>query len=231
MFELRAGLVQDVLPPSIHPGTGRPYTWRTPPAADGLPELPHDLLNVWNRWDVFKRMAEEACPWAPVAAPLPEKRPAAPRRGNQASVIDAFNQANDVEYLLQAHGYKKRGKKWLCPQSSTGLPGVTVTEGRVFSHHGSDPLANGHQNDAFDVFCLLEHGGDVRAATKAAARALGVELPKRSTLPKPGPRQEPPAADAAAAPAETAGDLPPAPSGDDSAAQPGSSGNGGAGRA
>jgi putative DNA primase/helicase len=34
VFELRAGLVQDVFPPSIHPGTGKPYTWRTPPSAE-----------------------------------------------------------------------------------------------------------------------------------------------------------------------------------------------------
>lgn len=125
VFELRAGLVQDVLPPSIHPETGRPYSWRTPPSADGLPELPRDLLNIWRNWDVFKRMALEACPWAPKAAPAPV-RAAAPARapvGDQPSVIDAFNRAQDVESLLKAHGYERRGRKWLCPQSSTGLPG------------------------------------------------------------------------------------------------------------
>ena len=42
VFELRGGLVQDVLPPSIHPDTGKPYFWRTPPSADGLPELPRE---------------------------------------------------------------------------------------------------------------------------------------------------------------------------------------------
>ncbi|MCY1277444.1 hypothetical protein D9M68_418900 [compost metagenome] len=239
VFELRAGLVQDVLPPSIHPDTGKPYTWRTPPAADGLPELPRDLLNIWNNWDTFKRMAEEACPWAPAVAPVPVKKKAASQsRGQQASVIDAFNQAHDVEGLLQAHGYKKRGKKWLCPQSSTGLPGVTVTEGRVYSHHGSDPLANGHQNDTFDVFCILEHGGDVSVAIKAAARALGLELAKRGA---PRPPEQPLEGEARPTvrealeafdqmlSADEPADLPPAPSEPNSGEQPGSSGNGGAG--
>ncbi|WP_324710115.1 bifunctional DNA primase/polymerase [Pseudomonas citronellolis] len=183
VFELRAGLVQDVLPPSIHPGTGQPYTWRKPPTDDGLPVLPNDLLNIWQNWEIFKRDAEAACPWAPKAAPKkpakPKPRPAAPA-GSSRSVIDAFNQAHDVESLLAAHGYIQRGTKWLCPHSSTGLPGVTISEGKVYSHHGSDPLANGHQNDAFDVFCILDHNGNDREAVKAAARMLGIEREPRA---------------------------------------------------
>lgn len=196
VFELRAGLVQDVFPPSIHPGTGKPYTWRTPPSAtDGLPTLNADLLNIWQAWDIFKRDAEAACPWAiKPAAPAPKitKRPA-PATGNRPSVIDEFNRCHDVQELLRTHGYIKRGSKWLYPQSSTGLPGVTISEERkVYSHHGADPLANGHQNDAFEVFCLLEHGGDQSKAVKDAARMLGMQ---RSSRPDPA-------------------DLPPTPSGE-----------------
>ncbi|WP_448645999.1 bifunctional DNA primase/polymerase [Pseudomonas mohnii] len=199
VFELRAGLVQDVFPPSIHPGTGKPYTWRTPPSAtDGLPTLNADLLNIWQGWDIFKRDAEAACPWAiKPAAPAPKvtKRPA-PATGNRPSVIDEFNRCHDVQELLRSHGYIKRGSKWLYPQSSTGLPGVTISEeGKVYSHHGADPLANGHQNDAFEVFCLLEHGGDQSKAVKDAARMLGMQHSSR-----PDPR-----------------DLPPTPSGESSA--------------
>jgi putative DNA primase/helicase len=178
VFELRAGLVQDVFPPSIHPGTGKPYTWKTPPnAADGLPTLTNDLLAIWQNWDIFKRDAEAACPWAikPAAlAPKAVKR-SAPAAGKSPSVIDEFNRCHDVEELLRAHAYIKRGSKWLYPQSSTGLPGVTISESKVYSHHGADPLANGHQNDAFEVFCLLEHGGDQSKAVKDAARMLGMQ--------------------------------------------------------
>jgi len=196
VFELRAGLVQDVFPPSIHPGTGKPYTWKTPPsAADGLPTLTNDLLNIWQNWDIFKRDAEAACPWAVKSTVPPakvNKRPA-PTAGKPPSVIDEFNRCHDASELLRTHGYIKRGSKWLYPQSSTGLPGVTISEdGKVYSHHGADPLANGHQNDAFEVFCLLEHGGDQSKAVKDAARMLGMQHSSR-----PDPR-----------------DLPPTPSGD-----------------
>lgn len=201
VFELRAGLVQDVFPPSIHPGTGKPYTWRTPPSAkDGLPTLTDELLSVWKNWDFFKRDAEAACPWAikPTAAPAKvAKRPAA-AVGQRPSVIDEFNRSHDVGELLRTHGYIKRGSKWLYPQSSTGLPGVTISEGKVYSHHGADPLANGHQNDAFEVFCLLKHGGDQSRAVKDAARMLGMQHSSR-----PDPR-----------------DLPPTPSGDSSRPNP-----------
>ncbi|MCL6307006.1 bifunctional DNA primase/polymerase [Pseudomonas syringae] len=194
VFELRAGLVQDVLPPSIHPGTGKPYTWRTPPDASGLPILISDLLNVWNNWDVFKRGAEAACPWLPKdAKPAGKQKPKpkpAPAGGKRPSVIDEFNNCHDVEEILRSHGYTKRGGKWLYPQSSTGLPGITVAEGKVYSHHAADPLANGHQNDAFEVFCLLEHGGDQSRAVKEAARMLGMQStrPSASDLP-PAPTE------------------------------------------
>ncbi|MBV7525359.1 bifunctional DNA primase/polymerase [Pseudomonas sp. PDM29] len=191
VFELRAGLVQDVFPPSIHPGTGKPYTWRTPPnAADGLPTLTDELLSVWKNWDFFKRDAEAACPWAikPTAVPAKVSKRSAASVGQRPSVIDEFNRCHDVEELLRAHSYIKRGSKWLYPQSSTGLPGVTISEeGKVYSHHGADPLANGHQNDAFEVFCLLEHGGDQSKAVKDAARMLGMQHSSR-----PDPRDLPP---------------------------------------
>jgi putative DNA primase/helicase len=190
VFELRAGLVQDVFPPSIHPGTGKPYTWRTPPNAnDGLPTLTVDLLAIWQNWDIFKRDAEAACPWAIKSAAAPAKviKRSAPAAGKQPSVIDEFNRCHDIAELLRTHGYIKRGSKWLYPQSSTGLPGVTVADGKVYSHHGADPLANGHQNDAFEVFCLLEHGGDQSKAVKDAARMLGMQRSSR-----PDPRDLPP---------------------------------------
>ncbi|MBU6959645.1 bifunctional DNA primase/polymerase [Pseudomonas sp. CVAP len=196
VFELRAGPVQDVFPPSIHPGTGKPYTWRTPPnTTDGLPTLTTELLAIWQNWDLFKRDAEAACPWAPKPKkPVAKVIKRAPPAAGKPSVIDEFNRCHDVEELLRAHDYIKRGSKWLYPHSSTGLPGVTVSDDKVYSHHGADPLANGHQNDAFEVFCLLQHGGDQARAVKDAARLLGMQYSSR-----PDPR-----------------DLPPTPSGDPS---------------
>lgn len=210
VFELRAGAVQDVLPPSIHPGTRKPYTWRTPPSAEGLPVLTNELLAIWQNWDIFKRDAEAACPWAPKPdkpKSKPVSRPVA-TQGKQPSVIDEFNRCHDVEELLRTHGYIKRGQKWLYPQSGTGLPGITITDGKVYSHHGADPLANGHQNDAFEVFCLLEHNGDQSRAVKDAARMLGMQSSRSvSPDPPPAPSPEPaePESESPAAPADTGG--------------------------
>lgn len=54
VFELRCGTsevggtVQDVLPPSIHPDTGKPYRWGGKGHWSRLPEIPRELLKVWN---------------------------------------------------------------------------------------------------------------------------------------------------------------------------------------
>lgn len=216
VLELRAGLVQDVLPPSIHPETGKPYTWRTPPG-DELPELTPELLAIWQNWDAFKRDAEASCPWRPEpkkVAKKPAKKLVPAKPGSGASVIEQFNQVHDVESLLEAHGYERKGRKYLCPHSSTGLPGITVADGRMYSHHGSDPLANGHQNDAFDVFCILEHNGDQGAAVKAAARILGIEYTRSDRQPEPPALGELPPPSAYEELPED-GELPPAPSDDE----------------
>ncbi|MCQ9422705.1 bifunctional DNA primase/polymerase [Pseudomonas sp. LJDD11] len=188
VFELRAGLTQDVLPPSVHPGTGKPYFWRTAPGADGLQVLNVDLQKIWANWDIFKRDAEAACPWAPKQKepPAKKRRPVKASEG-KPSVIDEFNRSHDVTELLRAHGYTRKGSKWLFPGSSTGLPGITVDadEGRVYSHHAADPLANGHKNDAFEVYCILEHGGDQARAVKEAARMLGISHSTSVSSPNP----------------------------------------------
>ena len=190
VFEFRAGLVQDVLPPSIHPGTGKPYVWKTPPSIEGFPVLIPQLLNAWKNWDLFKRDAENACPWWVKTKPSPKTRTSR-IKGVSPSVIEQFNRAHNVESLLTAHGYTQHGQRWLCPQSSTGLPGVSVTDGKVYSHHGADPLANGHQNDAFAVYCLLEHGGDVSKAVKAAACLLEFNEKPASKTRTPGKPPKP----------------------------------------
>ena len=191
VFELRAGPVQDVLPPSIHPDTGKPYFWRNPPDPAGLLELPDELLVIWQAWDELKVKAEAACPWrpvppAPVLRAVPKTPPTAQSNGRDLpEVIPEFNRVHDIATMIEAHGYKRIGEKWLCPHSSSGDPGVTITDGKLYSHHGSDPLANGHKNDAFDVYCILMHDGDHRAAIKAAAKALGIDA--RSRPPEPPP--------------------------------------------
>lgn len=92
------------------------------------------------------------------------------------SVIDTFNRTHTLAELLVENGYAMRAPdKFLSPGSRSGNPGVTVFKDAplVYSHH-SDVLGDGKAHDAFDVFALLVHGGDKKAAYEAAARRLGM---------------------------------------------------------
>jgi putative DNA primase/helicase len=175
VLEFRAGRLQDVLPPSIHPNTRQPYRWLTPPR-DGFPPLPDAILALWRDFERFKHRARNLCPWAP-PEPEPEPRVARcdsrPRTG--PSVIAAFNDAHDPVAILETHGYERAGKRrWKSPYGH-GIAGVVLLpSGKVFCHHASDPLGDEHAHDAFDLFALFEHGGDQRAAVKAAAELLGL---------------------------------------------------------
>jgi putative DNA primase/helicase len=54
--------VQDVLPPSIHPDTGRSYRWAGRGDWRDLPPLPSDLLAVWQEELASKRRRENSRP-------------------------------------------------------------------------------------------------------------------------------------------------------------------------
>ncbi|SEJ06453.1 protein of unknown function [Deinococcus reticulitermitis] len=180
VFELRAGSVQDVLPPSLHPLSRRPYTWvnGVPPSRESLPLLPEPLLQLWLTWtDALPRL-QAACPWATQEQPEPTP-PTAHRHDSGHSVIEAFNSRFTPGEVLERHGYRPRGKdSWVFPESSTGTAGVHTLHGsdtaRVYSHHAADPLNTGHAHDAFSVFTHLEHNGDLKPAVKSAACELGL---------------------------------------------------------
>jgi putative DNA primase/helicase len=174
VVELRAGRVQDVLPPSIHPDTKQLYRWVTPPR-DGFPPLPESLLRLWQDFDAFKHRARNLCPWAD---PEPEPAPLKPRSTRERigpSVIAAFNEAHDAGAILESHGYQRiANRRWKSPNGH-GLGGVVVLpSGKVFCHHQSDELGDGRAHDAFDLYRLFDHGGDFRAAVKAAAEVLNL---------------------------------------------------------
>jgi putative DNA primase/helicase len=171
LFELRAGNISVTLPPTIHPGTGQPYRWENPPR-NGFPPLPARLFELWQDWEAFNRQARTLCPWAP--PPPPPSEPGPRREYNGPSVIEAFNAAHDVTALLESHGYQKRGKRFIAPDSGHA-PGVSLLDsGKIYCHHAGDVLASEHALDAFDCFRLLDFGGDFRAAVRAAAQVLGM---------------------------------------------------------
>ena len=174
VFELRAGSVQDVLPPSIHPDTGRPYEWAGRSIWDGLPELPPQLLTLWQEWDKFRPQLQDICPWKKKAEFQPPRKPRP--KGDGTSVIDAFNDSHDMHSLLVQYGYKQTARdRYLSPNSTSKLAGVKVFEdGRAYSHHASDPFDSAHSFDAFELWCQYEHMGNVTKAVKDAAQILNV---------------------------------------------------------
>lgn len=185
VLELRAGQVMDVLPPSIHPGTGAAYRWEG--EWTRLPELPAELLGVWEKWTEAKREMEAACPWNDTPAVAIDRYEHVERKRYEEgeSVIAAFNDAHRPGPILEAKGYRRAGPRLISPHSSSGDPGVVFlpgSEGRlVYVHHASDPLCDGHAHDAFSVWLQLEHGGDLRRGVKAAAEILGIDHVRRGS--------------------------------------------------
>lgn len=184
VFELRAASGDkqrfDVLPPSIHPDTLKPYVWITQPA-DPWPTPTRWLMAMWTDFDKFKPQMQAMCPWLPAPEPAPVQRSAHTDTNTQGvSVIDAYNAANDLCSELSRYGYKQIGKRWLSPHSGTGLPGVILfpDADSCWIHHASDPLCSedsGKPVNAFDLFCHYDHNGDTSKAVKHAAEILGMK--------------------------------------------------------
>jgi putative DNA primase/helicase len=172
IFEMRAGLLADTLPPTQHIATGLPYTWETSPR-NGFRELPASLLTLWRQWPQTERAGLSVCPWYKAPPPQDVRIPK-PRDPNSPSVIAAFNEAHDVEAILETAGYVKKGKRFSKP-GSQHAPGLKLLDnGKVYSHHAGDILGDGKAHDAFDLYALFDHGGNFGAAVKAAAQALGL---------------------------------------------------------
>lgn len=170
VLEYRCGAQADTLPPTIHPVTGRPYVWLTPPR-NGFPELPDRMLELWQDWEHFERTALSLCPWYMPPAPKPA-RESKPRDPNKPSVIAEFNKAHNIGALLEQHGYQRRGKRFIKPKTSHSAGLVLLDDGHVYCHHAGDVLGDAKPHDAFDLFVEFEHGGNFRAAVKVAAELL-----------------------------------------------------------
>jgi P4 family phage/plasmid primase-like protien len=126
------------------------------------------------------------------AAALHQRKSAASRNGS-TNVIDQFNQAHPIDGLLEAHGYTRDGERYVRPGGKSAS--VSVKDGRSCHFSSNDPLNDGRVksgigvHDAFDVYTHFEHGGDVGAAVKAAARALGIEPASSCNNDAPRPEQ------------------------------------------
>lgn len=97
------------------------------------------------------------------------------------SPIDAFNQEYPLDLMLQTFGYAQRGKRYVSPNSESGVPGVSITADGLkwISAHGSDRAIGkqtdtGSMGDAFDLFTHYQHGGNHKAALRAAGEMFSI---------------------------------------------------------
>jgi len=196
VFELRAATdgsqKQDVLPPSIHPDTGQPYTWITQPRAD-WPEPPRWLIEIWQNPDRFKPQLQAACPWAVIEEiykpKVSTRKPVYNGEGGLVKAVAEYNAKTDIAAALESYGYDLKGRRYLSPHSSTRLPGVVLLpENKAWIHHASDPLCSeqsGRPVSPFDLLCCYEHNNDFKSAALAVAGQLGhrVDMPRRTATP------------------------------------------------
>lgn len=103
-------------------------------------------------------------------------------RGDDSSIIDAFNKENSLEMVLLSAGYE-RGKNntWRSIyQTGSTYATKSYDDGHWVSLSESDAAAglgsectSGRFGDAFDIYCHFEHGGKVADAIKAYAVETG----------------------------------------------------------
>jgi hypothetical protein len=161
-----------VMPGSLHP-SGRRYEALAGDFAN-IPTVPQAQADALL---AAARKLDEA----PLTRQQMEAREKAARTCNkhraasdgETSVIDTYNASMTIDAALEAYGYTKRGPRYVRPGGKTAS--VVVDGGRSFHHSANDVLSDGYWHRPFDVFCQFAHGGDCRAAVKAAAELLGLD--------------------------------------------------------
>lgn len=179
VFELRAGYVQDVLPPSIHPDTKQPYQW----VGGEIQPMPDDLLLLWQHWETFALALEKA-------DRLYQEPPKQPKRGRPRTlhpgrdIIAEWKESQNLGSLLEYFGYRRIGKRYLSPNSHSGTPGVILSDDAktFYAFNESDVFADGHQHNAFDLMLHYRHHGDIIAAINQCKDDLGIHTIKDPDL-------------------------------------------------
>ena len=184
-----------------------------------------DTSHVYELADIVDRLPikEDAAPAAPLAddtnadiftARLDDLAqelgidPGSTANTSGPSVIDAFNDAYDVDRLLVSLSYThlfNRGSDRFYRRPGKTDPGVSVIvrdqpKQRSYHFSSEDRLNDGRfgngtvgVHDCFSLYCQAHHGGDQKAAIKAAAKELGISstAPAAATTPSTAPTAKP----------------------------------------
>lgn len=180
VFELRTGYLQDVLPPSIHPDTKKPYQW----IGSSIEAMPADLIALWVNWNDFEKTMKKADRFY-VEEP-PERTRGRPRTTipKGKDYIGEWNSCHDVREYLEKYGYVRKGNRYLSPDSTSGTPGVVLSDdGKTFyAFNESDYFADGRRHNAFDLLLHFEYNGSMKEAVAAVRDDLGITRIKDTDL-------------------------------------------------
>lgn len=149
-----------ILPPSPHPATGKPYTWAAGLETDvaAMPALLADLIT------------HDPAPAIPTAPPRPP---------DPDSIADWFSANHTWNALLTRHGWSlvagdgnHDGSRWRHP-TATSASSATIRHGCLFVYSPNTPFEvtapdDPHGYTLFRAYAVLEHGGDLAAAARAA---------------------------------------------------------------
>jgi archaellum biogenesis ATPase FlaH len=134
-------------------------------------ESPKNLVNLFaseiaKKHDIAKAATIEKTAQKQVSFEKAAKR----ITDNGLSPIDALIAEYPIEQALANYGYTRQGNKFLSPNSTSGVAGVTVKGDKWFSNHSSDigigkvsPTGKAW-GDVFDLFVHYEYGGNADAA-------------------------------------------------------------------
>lgn len=114
---------------------------------------------------------------APQRPTQPTEQPSpAPAPFKGKSVIAAYNAAHNYKELALSYGYTEAGHNRLSRPGQPDSGGVEYDPVKNRGRHwsGNDEMHDPHWRRPFNLFCQFEHDGNITAAVKAAAQALGM---------------------------------------------------------
>lgn len=171
IFELRCGNhIQDVLPPSIHPKTKKPYKWHN----NEILPAPSDLMYLWGGWDEFELQMQKANP--DYIEPKPEILKKTKSTKPAVDYLSAWMQMQSLQAWLEKYGYKRVSRnRYLSPHSTSGSAGIVINDSgdKFYSHGQSDPFADGRPHDVYDILTMMEFNGDTKESYKFVLKELG----------------------------------------------------------
>lgn len=151
----------------------------------------------------FEYLAGESIPASEINILPPNNHIASSKKtmaGWGTSPIQSFNEENPLSALLGQYGYKRKlltstYEKWLSPESSSGISGITVKDNKFFSHH-NDQFNDGYWHDAFDLMKGQEGISEKEAINKISSSTMRpngnfLDDANKPPIPQPLPESRP----------------------------------------